>query len=83
MPGLLNMAAAEGMDLATASDVAASTLRGFKLSADQANRVADVLAQTSAASNTSIVGLGEGMKYVAPVAARDISNARSNGERGH
>ncbi|MBR1658156.1 MAG: phage tail tape measure protein [Synergistaceae bacterium] len=69
MPGLLNMAAAEGMDLATAADVAASTLRGFKLSADQANRVADVLAQTSAASNTSIVGLGEGMKYVAPVAA--------------
>ena len=69
MPGLLNMAAAEGMDLATASDVAASTLRGFQMSADQANRVADVLAQTSAASNTNIVGLGEGMKYVAPVAA--------------
>ena len=69
MPGLLNMAAAEGMDLATASDVAASTLRGFNMSADQANRVADVLAQTSAASNTNIVGLGEGMKYVAPVAA--------------
>ena len=69
MPGLLNMAAAEGMDLANASDIAASTLRGFKLSADQMNRVADVLAQTSAASNTNIVGLGEGMKYVAPVAA--------------
>ena len=69
MPGLLNMAAAEGMDLAAASDIAASTLRGFKMSADQANRVADVLAQTSAASNTNIVGLGEGMKYVAPVAA--------------
>ena len=69
MPGLLNMAAAEGMDLAQASDIAASTLRGFKLSADQMNRVADVLAQTSAASNTNIVGLGEGMKYVAPVAA--------------
>lgn len=69
MPGLLNMAAAEGMDLAQASDIAASTLRGFKLSADQMNRVADVLAQTSAASNTNIVGLGEGMKYVAPIAA--------------
>ena len=69
MPGLLNMAAAEGMDLATASDIAASTLRGFKMNADQANRVADVLAQTSAASNTSISGLGESMKMVAPVAA--------------
>ena len=69
MPGLLNMAAAEGMDLSNAADIAASTLRGFNLSADQSNRVADVLAQTSAASNTSIALLGESMKYVAPVAS--------------
>jgi TP901 family phage tail tape measure protein len=69
MPGLLNMAAAEGMDLATAADIAASTLRGFQLAADQSNRVADVLAKTSAASNTSISGLGESMKMVAPIAA--------------
>lgn len=69
MPGLLNMAAAEGMDLANAADIAASTLRGFNLSADQTNRVADVLAQTSAASNTSIAALGDSMKYVAPVAS--------------
>ena len=69
MPGLLAMAAAEGMDLANAADIAASTLRGFKLSADQSGRVADVLAQASAASNTSIAALGESMKYVAPVAA--------------
>ena len=69
MPGLLSMAAAEGMDLANAADIAASTLRGFNLSADQTNRVADVLAQTSAASNTSIAALGDSMKYVAPVAS--------------
>ena len=69
MPGLLSMAAAEGMDLANAADIAASTLRGFNMSADQMNHVADVLAQTSAASNTSIAGLGESMKYVAPVAS--------------
>ena len=69
MPGLLNMAAAEGMDLAQAADIAASTLRGFNLNADQSNRIADVLAQTSAASNTSIAGLGASMKYVAPIAA--------------
>ena len=69
MPGLLSMAAAEGMDLATAADIAASTLRGFNLEADQSGRVADVLAQMSAASNSSIAGLGESMKYVAPVAS--------------
>ena len=69
MPGLLSMAAAEGMDLANAADIAASTLRGFNMSADQAGRVADVLAQMSSASNSSIAGLGESMKYVAPVAS--------------
>ena len=69
MPGLLSMAAAEGMDLANAADIAASTLRGFNLEADQSGRVADVLAQMSAASNSSIAGLGESMKYVAPVAS--------------
>jgi TP901 family phage tail tape measure protein len=68
MPGLLSMAAAEGLDLATATDVAASTLRGFNLGAEEAGRVADVLAKTSASTNTSIVTLGESMKYVAPVA---------------
>ncbi len=69
MPGLLNMAAAEGLDLARASDVAASTLRGFGLSADQTQRVADVLAKASASTQTDISQLGESMKMVAPVAA--------------
>ncbi len=66
MPGLLNMAAAEGMDLANAADIAASALRGFGMDASEMNRVADVLAKTSAASNTSIASLGESLKYVAP-----------------
>ena len=69
MPGLLDMAAAEGMDLATAADITTSALRGFKLNADQSNRVADVLAQTSAASNTNISMLGESLKMCAPQAA--------------
>ena len=69
MPGLLNMAAAEGMDLAGAADIAASALRGFNLDAEDSNRVADVLAKTSLMSNTNIVGLGEAMKYAAPMAA--------------
>ena len=69
MPGLLDMAAAEGMELAEATNIAASTLRGFNLGADQTARVADTLAKTSASSNTSIATLGESMKYVAPVAS--------------
>ncbi|MBQ7262750.1 MAG: phage tail tape measure protein, partial [Synergistaceae bacterium] len=69
MPGLLDMAAAEGMDLAAAADIASSTLRGLGLDAGEMGRIADVLAKTSAASNTNIAELGEGMKEVAPLAA--------------
>jgi TP901 family phage tail tape measure protein len=69
MPGLLNMAAAEGMDLANAADISASVLRGFGLEASQSMRVADVLAKASSTTNTSIATLGESMKVVAPVAA--------------
>jgi TP901 family phage tail tape measure protein len=69
MPGLLNMAAAEGMDLANAADISASVLRGFNLDASQSMRVSDVLAKASATTNTSIATLGESMKVVAPVAA--------------
>jgi len=69
MPGLLNMAAAEGMELAQAADIASNTLRGFNLPAEQTTRVADVLAKASASSNVSIASLGESMKMVAPVAA--------------
>lgn len=70
MPGVLNMAAAEGMDLAQAADIAAGALRGFNLEADQMDRVSNVLAQTSAASKTNIAGLGEAMKNAAPVASQ-------------
>ncbi|MDR3280937.1 MAG: phage tail tape measure protein [Synergistaceae bacterium] len=69
MPALLNMAAAEGMDLAAAADIASSSLRGYQLAADQSGRVSDVLAKASAASNTGISEIGESMKMVAPIAA--------------
>lgn len=68
MPGLLDMAAAEGMDLVNAADIASSAIRGFGLDASEAGRVADVLAKTSASSNTSIALLGKSLKYVAPIA---------------
>lgn len=69
MPGLLNMAIADGMDLSRATDIAASTLRGMGLEADQMQRVADVLAMTSSSANTNIAELGDALKYVAPAAA--------------
>lgn len=69
MPGMLNLASAGQVDLANASDIAASMLNGFGLEANQINRVADTMVNTFANSSTDLQGLGETMKYVAPVAA--------------
>lgn len=69
MPGLLDLAASDNLDLATAADIAASTLNGFGLEASQAAHVADVLAKAAADTNAGITDTGEAMKYIAPVAA--------------
>lgn len=68
MPGLLNLAAASGEDLASSSDIAASTLRGFGLAAYDAAHVADVLAANANRTNSSVADTGEAMKYIAPLA---------------
>lgn len=68
MPGLLNLAAASGEDLASSSDIAASTLRGFGLAASDAAHVADVLAANANRTNSSVTDTGEAMKYIAPLA---------------
>lgn len=68
MPGMLNLAASSGEDLASSADIAASTLRGFQLEASDAGHVADVLAKNAADTNAAIIDTGYAMKYVAPVA---------------
>jgi TP901 family phage tail tape measure protein len=68
MPGMLDLAASGGTDLAVAADIAASTLRGFGLEAKEAAHVSDVLAKAAADTNAGIEDTGEAMKYVAPVA---------------
>ncbi|MFL0197272.1 phage tail tape measure protein [Clostridium sp. WILCCON 0269] len=68
MPGMLSLAAAGDVDIATAADIAGSSLRGFGMEASQATHVADVLAKTAADTNAGITDTGEAMKYIAPVA---------------
>ena len=68
MSGMLDLAASSGEDLASSADIAASTLRGFGLEADQAGHVADVLAKNAADTNAAVKDTGEAMKYIAPVA---------------
>ena len=69
MPAVLDMAAAEGMDLAQAGSIIAKGLGGMNLSGEYAVRLADVLAYTSANSNTNIAMLGEAFKVAAPIFA--------------
>ena len=68
MPGLLDLAAASGEDLASSSDIAAAALRGFGMEASEAGHVADVLAENANRTNSSVAETGEAMKYVAPLA---------------
>ncbi|MED0766338.1 phage tail tape measure protein [Aneurinibacillus thermoaerophilus] len=66
---MLNLAAAGGLDLARAADIASDIMTPFQISADQAGRVADVLAKAATSANTSVELLGETMKYTAPIAS--------------
>lgn len=65
----LLLAQAGGLGLAQATDIASNAIRAFRLSADQAGRVADVLAAGANKSNSSVQELGEGLKFAAPAAA--------------
>ena len=68
MPGLLNLAAASGTDLARTADIVSDDLTAFGLGAEHAGHMADVFAKTSTKTNTNVEMLGETMKYAAPVA---------------
>ena len=69
MPALLDMAAAEGMEIAQAADILAGVQGGMNMKASDSVDIADILAYVSASSKLSIAGLGEALKQVAPVAA--------------
>lgn len=68
LPGIMNLAAAGGADLAETSDIVTDALTAFGEAADQSGRLADIMAAASSNSNTNIHLLGETFKYVAPVA---------------
>lgn len=66
--GIMDLAAADGLDLATTSDIVTDALTAFGLQAKDSGHFADVLAQASSSCNTNVSLLGESFKYVAPVA---------------
>jgi TP901 family phage tail tape measure protein len=70
MPGLLDLAAAGNLDLASTADIVSNILGGMNMEAAETGRVADVLAKAATSSNVSVGMLGETFKFVAPVAAQ-------------
>ena len=69
LPATLNLAAAGAVELGVAADISSNILKGFRLEANQMNRIVDVMAATVTSSNTDIMELGEAMKFLAPTAA--------------
>lgn len=68
LPGIMNLAAASGEDLASVSDIVTDAMSAFKLQASDAAMFSDVLAAAATNSNTNVGKLGYSFKYVAPVA---------------
>lgn len=66
--GIMSLAAADGLDLATTSDIVTDALTAFGLSAKDSGHFADILAAASTNANTNVSMLGESFKYAAPVA---------------
>lgn len=78
--GVLNLAAASGMDLAAASDMVTDYMSAFSLEADQAAYFADMLAFAQANSNTTAEQLGEAYRNCAAnlnAAGQDVETVTS------
>ena len=63
--GVLNLAAASGMDLAQASDMVTDYMSAFNLTADKSAYFADVLSYAQSHANTTAEGLGEAFRNCA------------------
>lgn len=60
LPNVLNLAAAGGIDLASASDMVTDAQTALGLTLDETTEMVDKMAKASSKSNTSVAQLGEG-----------------------
>ena len=65
--GIMNLAAASGADLATASDIVTDALTAMGYGAQDAGRLADVMAAASSNANTNVEMMGATFQYAAPI----------------
>lgn len=68
LPRVLDLAAAGGMDLATACDLVTDAMSAMGMSTDELDTYVDQMARTSQKSNTSVSQLGEATLVVAGTA---------------
>lgn len=66
--GTLQLAEAGKIEIERAAQIAVGSLNGFGLAASEIGRVNDVFLKGTNLTATSVDGLGETMKYVAPIA---------------
>ena len=59
--GIMSLAAADGLDLATTSDIVTDAITAFGLKASDSSHFADVLAKASSSANTNVSMLGWGL----------------------
>lgn len=65
--GIMNLAAASGADLATTSDIVTDALTAMGYSAQDAGKLADVMAAASSNANTNVEMMGATFQYAAPI----------------
>lgn len=68
MPGVLNLAAVEQLEIGRAAEIAVATLGQFGLKAEESSHVVDILAKAASSGSLSIEDLAATLKYVGPVA---------------
>lgn len=65
---VLNLATASGEDFAMVSDIVTDNLTAFNMTAEEAARMADVMAAAAMNSNTNVAKMGATFKYAGSVA---------------
>lgn len=68
LPTVLNLAAAGGIDLASASDMVTDAMSALGMGVDEAEMMVDQMAKTASTTNTSVAQLGEGILTIGATA---------------
>jgi TP901 family phage tail tape measure protein len=68
LPTVLNLAAAGGLDLASASDMVTDAMSALGMETSDANKMVDQMAKTASTTNTSVGQLGEGILTIGATA---------------